>query len=260
MRCLQSAGDVERLEIFLEHTGEEEKVSRQVRGFVSDYRIAMRFGARVEAYQALRKAIRVAPDEREIADWIRDLDGRRPEPNRVELRVDGRRCVRVALDRAVIGRAGAPISIRGLAMSRRHGELAVSSSGALQLLDLGSKNGTYVSGFPITEAFDIVTPTDVSFGDDVLVRMGPVPGGGRLEVIKGIDQGTLFVLGAASPRAGELEGFTVDFDEGWARIRADPPGQLRLDGEACALPVFVLSGDRIEIDSPAGTVRIEVVE
>ena len=259
VRCLQAAGDVDRLEMFLERTGEEEKEQRMLRGHASEYRMAMKYGARDDALRAVREALRTSPTDPDFSAWLRDLEARRPRTNQVSLRVDSMRRVFVASGRALIGRAGAAISVRGLSMSRRHAELTVHPSDGVRLRDLGSKNGTFVAGVALHDSFRIEEITEVSFGSDVAIRIEPREISARIEVTKGIDQGTVFVIGATSPLLiGPASPFSVDFSGGWPRLRADTGAELRLGGELCALPVCLLVGDRIEIAAGSTLVDVEV--
>ena len=260
-RCLQEAGEIDRLEALLEKTGEAEREERRMRGLVSDYQVAMRYGARADARQALRSALNLTPESHEIAGWLRELEARMPRANRVELRVDGRRIVFVGAMPVTVGRADAEIAIRGLSMSRRHAVLSEPSAGSLRLEDLGSKNGTYVRGFALEGSLDIGAPIDVSFGEDVTLRITPGGAGpAAVEVIRGIDRGTIYHVVSSGPL--RIEGdprFGIDFVEGWARVVGDRGCEVRLAGELCALPVHLLVGDRIDVASASGITRIEVL-
>jgi hypothetical protein len=69
--------------------------------------------------------------------------------------------------RAVIGRAGdADVHLEDDTVSRRHA-LVVRREGAVWLTDLGSSNGTYLNGSPVSEPVDIVAGDVLGFGEAV---------------------------------------------------------------------------------------------
>ena len=63
--------------------------------------------------------------------------------------------------------------------------------------DLGSRNGTLVSGMPLAGALPIEGVLELGLGDDVSVTLRPAGEGIELEVQKGLDRGLLHVLGAS---------------------------------------------------------------
>lgn len=254
-RCLEAAGEVERLEALLEHTSQRDATQSRLRRLLTDYEMALEYGARLEARAAVREAATVAPDDRSVAELLRRLESRIPPPNRVRLSVEGRRVSFVGRLPAVIGRSDADVVIRGTSVSRRHAEVALSPDGALLLRDLDSKNGTLVRGLPIRGSIELTGAAEVGLGDDVTLSVEPRGRSLALEVHGGLDRGERIVVGEGALRADGLAA-TVRFEEGWPVLAADPRTDLTLAGRTCALPVHLLAGDRLVVGGRA----VEVLE
>lgn len=252
-RCLEAAGEVEKLEALLDASGAEDERARALRRLLSDSEAASKYGARLEARTALREAARLAEGDRAVAEQLRRLEARVPSGSRIRLAVDGSPVRFVGRLPAVIGRTDCDVPVRGTSVSRRHAEVALVS-GALVLRDLDSRNGTLVRGLPIAGAIELSGETEVGLGDDVSLAMVP---SGRLlsiEVRSGRDRGERVVLGEEALRYDGLPA-SLTFDDGWAVLSADPGVALTLDGQACALPVHLLEGDQLVV----GGVDVEVL-
>lgn len=253
-RCLQAAGEVERLEALLSHEGEREQQQSKLRRLLSDYEMALQYGARLEARTALREASRIAPDERSVAELLRRLEGRMPPPSRVKLDIAGQPVTFVGRLPAVIGRGEVDVRVRGTSVSRRHAEIA-HEGGRLIIRDLDSRNGTLVRGLPIAGELELSGATEIGLGDDVRVDLAPLDGAVAIHVRSGFDRGAIFVLGAEALRHEGLGG-SIEFPEGWAVLTADRGVELTLEGKTCALPVHLLFEDRLVL----GGVPLEVLE
>lgn len=254
-RCLEAAGEVEELEELLEQTSAQDQHTNRLRRLLSDYEMALKYGARLEARSALREAMRIAPDDRSVAELIRRLEARLPGPSRVSLSVEGRSVRFVGRLPAVIGRGEVDVPVRGTSVSRRHAEIALRD-GILVIRDLDSRNGTLIRGLPIRDAIELSGETEVGLGDDVSLTVTPSgPRGVTIEVLSGFDRGQRIVLGEGDLRFGSLAA-AVRFQEGWAVLEADPGVALTLAGQTCALPVHLLVEDRLVV----GELPVEVVE
>jgi pSer/pThr/pTyr-binding forkhead associated (FHA) protein len=254
-RALEAAGEVEKLEELLERTSAADQRERRLRRLLSDYEMALRYGARLEARSALREALRVAPDERSVAELLRRLEARLPPPSSVRLAVDGRRVRFVGRLPAVLGRGDVDVPIRGTSVSRRHAEIA-RRDGTLVIRDLDSRNGTLIRGLPIRGAIELSGETEVGLGDAVTLRVRPAGARGVvLEVLGGFDRGEHVVVGEGDLRFAELAA-AVRFEDGWAVLDADPGVELTLGEQPCALPVHLLLEDRLVV----GDVPVEVLE
>lgn len=252
-RCLEAAGEVERLEALLDETGATEERRSRLRRLLTEHDMALKYGARREARAALQEAARIAGDDRSVAELLRRLEARVPPPSRVRLVIDGRRVTFVGKLPAVLGRADCDVPLRGTSVSRRHAEIALAGD-RLVIRDLDSRNGTLVHGVPIRGALELAGETEVGLGDDVTIVIVPAGATVSLEVRRGLDRGDRVVLGTGDLRVAGLPA-AIRFDDGWAVLAADRGVDVALDGQTCALPVHLLEGDRLVV----GGTRLEVV-
>lgn len=253
-RALQSAGEVEKLEALLSVESDKDAKQTKLRRLMSDYEMAMQYGARLEARNALRDAVNIARSDRSVAELLRRLEGRMPPTQRVRLDIAGTRVTFVGRVPAVIGRGEVDVRVRGTSVSRRHAEIALGEQG-LTLRDLDSRNGTLVRGLPIAGALELGGATEVGLGDDVSLDLTPVGDGIVVHVQSGFDRGERFVVGDGALRFEGLPA-SISFAEGWALLTADRGAELTLDGKTCALPVHLLLEDRLVI----GDTPVEVVD
>lgn len=245
-RCLELAGEVEKLEALLERTARAEASESRLRRLMSDYEMALRYGARLEARDALREATRLAPEERSISELLRRLEARMPPPSRVRLEVGGKRVAFVGRLPAVLGRGEVDVPIRGTSVSREHAQVAVED-GAFVIRDLDSRNGTLIRGLPISGSIALTGETEIGLGDDVSLAIRPLgPESLLIEVLSGFDRGDRIVLGAGPLAWAGLEA-DVRFEEGWAVLAARSGVELTLEGQTCALPVHLLVEDRLVV-------------
>jgi tetratricopeptide (TPR) repeat protein len=253
-RCLEAAGDIERLERFLERTSAEDDRRRKLATLVKDYEMAMTVGARLDAHAALREAVRVDPTDASVADLLRRFEKRVPQPNRIELVVNGSRVIVVGRLPATLGRAGADVPLRGASVSRRHAELDVRD-GSVVVRDLDSRNGTLVRGLAIAGEVLLAGETTVGLGDDVTLKVSALgPRALSLEVEKGLDRGVVALLGEGALPLPDAPA-SVSFPEGRATIAANGGASLVLGPQPCALPVVVLDGDTLSIGAYSVEVR-----
>ena len=247
-RCLEAAGEVETLEALLTETAAADQRESKLRRLMSDYEMALKYGARLEARAALREALRVAPDERSVAELLRRLEARMPPPSRVRLGVEGKRVSFVGRLPAVLGRGEVDVPIRGTSVSRRHAEITVEDE-RLVIRDLDSRNGTLIRGLAIRGSIELSGDTEVGLGDDVTISVRPAGARGVcIDVLSGFDRGERIVLGEGELRLDELPA-CVRFEEGWAVLAADAGAELTLEGQTCALPVHLLVEDRLVLAS-----------
>ncbi len=250
-RCLQQAGDVERLEALLEHNTENARQERALRRLVSEHEMAMAVGARVEARDALQRAIALDPSDRALAEMLRSLEARFLPPGRLVLRIDGAEVAFVEGTKVVLGR-DADVTVRGTSVSRRHVELAFSRE-AVIVRDLGSRNGTLLRGLPIAGELRLHGESEIGLGDDATVRVELRDEALRLTVLSGLDRDRVAWVGPGPLRASALRA-TVRFDGGHATLLADAGARCTLAGQVVVAPIAVLRGDVLEIDGH----RVEV--
>ncbi len=244
-RCLQKAGEVERLEALLEETTKASREARALRRYVSEYEMAMGVGARIEARAALEKALDEAPDDPSVPDLLRRLENRWPAARRVKLRIDERDVVFVGRDEVEVGR-DADVIIRGTSVSRRHTSLRHEGE-EIVVRDLGSRNGTLLAGVPIGAELRVTGTTELGLGDDVTLRVELRDGGLCIEVLGGLDRGQVVWVGSGKLRASRLAA-TVTFPNGHPTLTPNPGTDARLGTQSVAAPVNLLVGDRLEID------------
>ncbi|MCB9658711.1 MAG: FHA domain-containing protein [Sandaracinaceae bacterium] len=262
IRCLEAAGEIERLEALLETAAREGQAERERRAAVRDYEVAMVVGQRREAMRALQRGVAAARTgqgdvadtaaDAEVRDLVRRLEARRTAPTRCALRVANTAVSLLGALPVTIGREG-DVTVRGTGVSRAHCRLSLDARGVV-LEDLGSRNGTLVSGVPLGAPLSLSGPSDAGLGDDVRVRVEPGAAHVVVRVLSGLDAGTAALAGVG---ALELPGVaaSVTFEEGYPVLRGAPGGQVLLDGQRCVAPVDLLVGDRLSIDG----VPVEVV-
>lgn len=250
-RCLQKAGDVERLEVLLEASSESARRERALRRLVSEYEMALAVGARIEARDALRRALALDPDDRALAELLRRLEHRFLPGARLVVRVDGRELVFVGGVRVTLGR-DADVVVRGTSVSRRHVELEWGPEGVV-VRDLGSRNGTLVRGVPIAGELRVEGPTEIGLGDDVPVRIESHADGLELTVLGGLDRGLVAWIGPGAMPIPNLAA-SVSFVDGYPTFTPRVKASCILEGQRVVAPIALLRGDSLELDGH----RVEV--
>ena len=244
-RCLEKAGEIERLETLLDASQRKDTRERVLRSALSEYELAMEVGQRLEARNALRKALVEVPAEPQMLDLLRRLEARFPASNRVELVVSERKVTMLAILPAALGR-DAEMTVRGASVSRRHAEISRVGSGELAVRDLGSRNGTLLSGLALGAPIQLSTEVAIGLGEDVTVRLVPDGGQVLVEVERGPDRGARFVVGEGALRIPGVAA-CVRFDEGHAWLVPDEGVAMRLGARVCVMPVVLLRADVVEI-------------
>lgn len=252
-RCLEQAGDIERLEAVLTTSHAAEHRAARLRRLIAEQEMATTVGARDVARRALRDATMLAPEDPSIADLLRRLEEKWPRGRRLRLDVDGVRVGLVGKLPAVLGRADADVVMRGGSVSRRHCEIDRRGD-AVVVRDLGSRNGTLVSGVPIAGEIVLSGPTEVGLGDDVAVRVSPGDRGITIEVVRGLDRGERVIVGETELRVAGLEA-TFVFEGDRAVMQPDPGVPVVLGAQGVAAGIDLLYGDALTV----GGVRIEVL-
>ncbi|MFO0693233.1 MAG: FHA domain-containing protein [Polyangiales bacterium] len=250
-RVLEAAGEVERLEALLGAASIENAKARALRSAVSSYEDALATGARREALAALGAAAAADPGDVPLVAAREELARRTLREGRVRLSVAGRLLLLLETSEVVLGREG-DVSLRGASLSRRHASIE-GLPGGVRVRDLGSRNGTHVSGVPIGGVLELMGPSRVGLGEDVAVCVTPEARGFSMEVVEGPDRGLRIEAGRGEFDLG-VGGARLVFDGGWAVLRPDAEG-VGLGGRTIHAPIELLVGDRLEI----GGVTVEVV-
>ena len=155
------------------------------------------------------------------------------------------RLVCVGRDDMVLGRVGADLDLRGASVSRRHARLVLRGNGFV-VEDLGSRNGTWVAGVPITGAVALEGGTDLGLGEDVTVRIERHGAGARAVVVRGLDCGLVAWVGTA-PMALVNGLASITFPDGHATLRGAEGVTVTLEGQRCVAPIELLKDDHLEV-------------
>jgi pSer/pThr/pTyr-binding forkhead associated (FHA) protein len=136
--------------------------------------------------------------------------------------------------------------VRGASVSRRHTEIDVVDD-ALVVRDLDSRNGTLIRGLPIAGEVRLEGETNLGLGDDVVLRVRKTgPRSLQIEVDRGLDRGTVVLIGREAMRLPEAPG-EVSFPEGHATLTPDDEVKMLLGPQECALPILLLDEDEITL-------------
>jgi len=251
-RCLQHAGDVERLEELLQESTAEARKKRKLRSLVNEYEMTLKVGARLEALAALEEALELAPEDTAVADLLRRLESRMIRGTRLRLRIDGQEVAFVGAGEVTLGRE-ADLSVRGTGVSRTHAALRLEG-GKVLVRDLESRNGTLLRGIPLAGELTLDGVTEIGLGDDVSVRVKPAEGGLELEVLEGLDRGLRAHIGPGRLRTEPLAG-VIHFEGGHPTFDPDPGVATLLARQKVAAAIVLLASDQLEVDG----VEVEVL-
>ena len=184
-RCLERAGEVERLERVLERQATTETADRRLQGLLRDYEAAMIGGARALAADALDQAQKISPGDRTVAELAERLRERWPPHGKVLLDIGGERVLFLGNHPFVIGRGDdADVSLRGVGVSRRHTEIEVTPNGVV-VRDLGSRNGTLVSGVAVAGEITLSHASPIGIGHDLRLHLEVL--GGSSDPLRGVE-------------------------------------------------------------------------
>ena len=87
-----------------------------------------------------------------------------PQPAFATLERDGT-TIDVTVNRSVVGRSStADVHLAGDDVSRQHA-LVWREAGAVWIADLGSSNGTFINGEPVTDVIDLIDGDRLTFGE-----------------------------------------------------------------------------------------------
>jgi hypothetical protein len=242
-RCLELGGEVDRLETLLAETNAVDAREAKIRRLVSEHELALALGDRRSARASLREVVSLAPEDAGLRQMLRRLEERWVLAP-VSLVVGGRRVAFSHRLPAVLGRSDADVSVRGTSVSRRHAEIALES-GRFVVRDLGSRNGTLVSGMPIASAIAIEGALEIGLGDDVTMAISPAGRGLEIEVQKGLDRGLLHVVGAPADDGSCV--LAVPGAEATIELDREGVAITPVSGEAAELvPEGASSGRRVQ--------------
>jgi len=262
-RNLELGGEIERLEKLLSDSNAVDAREARIRRLVSEHELALALGDRRTARQCLRDVVALAPEDAGMRQMLRRLEEKWVSAP-VVLSVGGRRVSFSHRLPAVLGRSDADIVVRGTSVSRRHAELAREGQ-KFVVRDLGSRNGTLVSGLPLAGTLEIGGPLELGLGEDVAVAVRVEGRGLEIEVVRGLDKGLLHVIGA---EVGGASSVAVPGVSALLELDAEGAAIVPLPGESAELVpegaskgrnvqgrIHLLAGDTVVL----GGVRVEVV-
>ncbi len=252
-RCLENAGDIERLERVLEESHAKEHRAARLRRLMSEHEMAMGVGARDVARRALHEAHLLAPGDPSVLDSLRRIEEKWPRRRGLRLLVGDSRVTLVSRLPAVVGRAEADIVIRGASISRKHCEIDRRNAQVI-VRDLGSRNGTLIDGVPFAGEIALTGPSEIGLGEDVAVRVSPEEHGVELEIVRGLERGDKIIVGESGLRVKGL-GASFVFVEDRIVLEPDRGVSLLLFGKSIAAAIDLLNGDSLMV----GGIRVEVL-
>lgn len=250
-RCLEAAGEVQRLEELLRVEAAQEGRSRALRDALRDHDAALRLGARREALQALERGLREFPDDDELLRCRAELRGRLLDRSSVELRYDGRRVRLIGVLPVELGREG-ELALRGSGISRRHARIDLTEP-AFRVRDLDSRNGTTVDGLLIDGEMSVGGAARVGLGDALHLEVKREGDALTMSVLDGLDRG---LVGIASRGELCLPGFDARFafPGGIATLIPARGEDVLLGEQKVVTPIELLADEVLHV----GAVRVEV--
>jgi FHA domain len=245
-RMLVQAGAIEKLENVLDAEERRERAERQQSEIERRVRDFLSLGLR---RKAIAEGATLRTADTALAVLLDDVLRKKITGPRVRLELDGVVSELVFGHEILIGRAGATLTVASPAVSREHLVIRRGASGP-EIADLGSSNGTLLSGVRIDAPLPVGEGIQVFLGGEVAVRVSPSDAGAvRIEL--GDDTliaplGPFSVLGCRiSPGA-----------DGWLELVATAPlflAGLRVSGgiELCHGDSFSVSaGDAARLRLP----------
>ncbi len=252
VELLSLAGEVERVEQLLSgHQSEREQAERE-RELTASYESAQRLGRRDEALSLLRQLVSVAKDKREPQRLCDDLSRRMLNNGQIELRlsssVDGGAEDRVlcALPPLLWGRGeecGVVLGDPGV--SRQHVRLQFDEQLGFSLVDLDSKNGTFLDGMQVGQGarLPLRQVGELGLGLHVRAQFTVEHNELSLKLRTGMRRGLRVRLATKELIvAGPLR---LRFSDGKPLLFCDEEG-LRLNGQRVASGVQLVVGDVVE--------------
>jgi tetratricopeptide (TPR) repeat protein len=256
----QRAGELERLEAILAKDETRRKRTHLLADAFEEHRLRLASGERDRAVAALRLCVEESRggDQVGYRRQLEALEARLITEGAVALRTDGRETRYVGVFPLLIGReALCHLVLRDAGVSRRHLEVLAEGDG-FQVRDLGSRNGTTLSGLPIAGTLPLPQEGVLGVGEHVdLAFQSAGPARLAFTVARGLDRGLGIV---ASPRPlplGELA--ELRWESGRPFVAAQPGTTLLLDGVQAGQPVQLLHGDVVELTRAGARLELEVL-
>ena len=112
--------------------------------------------------------------------FVRELEAKRASGPRADLVIDGQRLELCFGDSVVVGRAEAGINVGSPSVSREHLMIRRGARGP-EVVDLGSRNGTTLSGARLDAPVSVGEKLELLLGGEVTLVIEPWQAGVRLQ-------------------------------------------------------------------------------
>lgn len=259
----EQAGDIERVEALLGAAEARRQASAEAQDAFAAYRAHLELGQRAEALAALRRHTAAAAGTAavEAQRLLFDLHQHFLPAGQVRLRSGSSETLYIGRFPLLLGRASTDaggasqqlLSLPDLGLSRDHAAIGCGdAAGATTfcLRDLGSKNGTALSGLALAPGRELPLrgAGEIGLGPNVALRFAVAPSQLELFVERGLSRGLRII---ASPRPLPLDGvFELSFsnDDGQPRLAlaATSSSELFLNGKRAPRQIQLLRGDVVE--------------
>jgi tetratricopeptide (TPR) repeat protein len=238
-RAYEQAGAIDKMEEALAREAREARRTRDEKATREDYEQFERTGDRDAALGALRRLADLGEGKGEYRRMAEELAARRRGQGRIELRLgpSGLAVVLCGASRVVLGRdPSCDLVLRSGGVSREHAHV-LCEDGGFVLGDLGSRNGTLLSGLPIAALVPLSGRGAFALGDACEITFSEKGRALTLTVTRGLDQGKRLVVCAPGVELDllallELPG-TLVFRDGHPALECKT-GALILNGQRIA--------------------------
>ncbi len=226
-RALIAAGDVEELEMVLHEDVAQQRSSRELRTGASRAEELVAIGDRRAALATLESLTRAHPADaslKERLDWLRASRLLAPL---VRVTRSGTSDLLVLGDAIRVGRSEGELVVVHSALSRAHVRLFRDASGVPHVVDLGSRNGTFLRGVRLGAPLPITRETELQLGGEVPLRLTPITLGAVHDADAGPAQhwlrvevaGNVYLAPLGSARLGHEDWELVTDPDAWVALR-----------------------------------------
>ncbi|MGO8992034.1 MAG: FHA domain-containing protein [Polyangiaceae bacterium] len=261
-RALVGGGEIDRLEDVLERDRLRSRGERLRHDAHTELDRLLASGRRREALARAEALTAASPEDEAATERLKMLRTRRASGPCVALELRGKRLQLILGDEIVVGRNEGAIQIASHAVSRRHLIIA-RAGGAIEVRDLGSRNGTELRGMRIAGAIPVAIGGTGERGEGLELKLGgEVPL--RLSASEDIE-GALAIEVAGSRYVAPLGPALLGIgswkleaaSDGWLELLTGDGPSAFLGGMRLEARIPLLSGDAIAAErSEASVLRV----